>query len=523
MGILTRSYIVSILLLLGCNANLSVIPRENTLKSIQTQQPISSTDVINSITENNNATVSPTISQKIVSDLPPPTVEAANDELVDIESQITSKDELSVHPITAELFPQINSDLMFITEGRLVRWDHFTANLEELLAPLNPGDIGITGSNNLTLPESVVEYSVDKRGSNIIVLRTKGIAANGIVLFDVSSMKFDDRSVITLLDDIPRIYDLSLSPKGDWIVYRDQELGGDIYLIQNQLNATPILIASCTHTTKYRCQSFLWNPNGDHLMWSDSEGIWAYQLDTDSLALVRANSYQVIDQTGDIADIKVQFIPLEWSPIGRYVIVGTHALNSDIQWTSLLDNKTGRLAEIPNTYGVNPSSTNTTWTEDGRLISVHSSEDRSSLAMTLWNVVPTRDDLLMIDTHFKIPFDVSGEKIYVDHGDTLFVSRLHRINHRFFLFTLEVANRDTETKLLLLDSRYGELEFISNIPADTERFDCSQDGKSILIHGSHGAISIVPADRHAVYSLYPLTGEQADQISWFQSSLDPGS
>jgi hypothetical protein len=128
----------------------------------------------------------------------------------------------------------------------------------------------------------------------------------------------------------------------------------------------------------------------------------------------------------------------------------------------------------------------------------------------------------MRDNTFRLSLDSTQENMNTDRDDLFLVSHLHRINHRYFLLTLEIPNRDTSTMLLNLDARYGQLEFIGNIPNDTSGFGCSQNGKGFLVHGSHGAVNFLTADNHVLYSLHPLIGERAGQVSWFQSRLDAG-
>ncbi len=366
--------------------------------------------------------------------------------------QTTPTPESSPEGTTTPL-PGVTSDLVFLADGRLASWNHAS------------GRISVLAMN-------VVDYSLNANGQGIAILRTKGVAANGITLYDLVFMEVDSRQSTVLEQNSPRLFNILISPDSLRIAYTSQEQGGSIYLTPSNSAGQSVKIGTCAREHELVCDANItWSPDSSELLWSDQQGIWLADVEADPPHLAAPSKIKVTDPKGEQTEITVSFTNLAWSPAGRYVLAEVSPIPSEVHWQSLVDTRLGRISEIPDTYEYVEHTVKTAWLPDGSLFVAQrgDGENHRPPHAALWQVVDTRDNLVSL----KKEFDFSSDSLtqLVDLGarqEDLAPDWVTALNERLLGLGIRVKEMQVSPLLFTFDLKYGALQEINEIPYDVE-------------------------------------------------------
>ncbi len=449
--------------------------------------------------------VTPTVSAKYREILPPTayvitdTQPIANPTATTASPEKTSAPPTIVPTSTVASIPHFSSDLLFLSERRLGRWNDVSDGLSLIAA-------------------NVVSFASSDNGHQVALLRSHGIANQNGNLFDLDVIDLQTNRTRTILQDTQQIFLMSISPDGQWIAYTTQELGGSIFLLSTGNSASPIKLGNCSqpdHTLN--CDNGpLWSLDSRSLAWSDEQGVWVYSMENDQTELAVPGKLEVSDPKGELSRVQVSFSKMSWSPQGRYLKAEISPNGSDVHWQAVLDTRTGRVGQVPDTYTQARTSSELTWLQDGSLCLIHGSNRQQNLGPVakLWRVLPTRDDLLLELNSFTLQSSdfPSVANNLPDSNDI--PGWLESIDVRLVSFALFLPDQSRPGVLFTMDLKYGAVQKINELPYDTQMILWAPDHAGTLVHSQQDEIFFIPRDGSAPKNLSPILGSDAKEFHW---------
>jgi hypothetical protein len=447
----------------------------------------------------------PTVSTKY-RELLPPTAYAITDTLTITNPTATTQatEKTSTPPTvvptsTVASIPHFSSDLLFLSERRLGRWNDVSDELSLMAA-------------------NVVSFASSENGHQIALMRSHGITHQNENLFDLDVMDLQTNRTRTLLQDTQQVFLISISPDGQWIAYTTQELGGSIFLLSTENEASPLKLGNCSqpdHTLN--CNNGpVWSLDSRSLAWSDEQGVWVYAMESDQTELAVPGKLEVSDPKGELSHIQVSFSKMSWSPQGRYIKAEISPIGSDVHWQAVLDTRTGRVAEVPDTYTQARTFSELAWLQDGSLCLIHSSNPQQNLGPVakLWRVLPTRDDLLQELNTFSLQSNdfPSIANNLPDSNDV--PAWLESIDNHLVSFALFLPDHPRPGVLFTMDLKYGAVQKINELPYNTQMILWAPDHAGTLVHSQQGEILFIPRDGSAPKNLSPILGSDAKEFRW---------
>ena len=422
----------------------------------------------------------------------PPTSEVSNPTLT---ATPTPSPTPPVAVLEADPKPPLQFDLVYLSENRLMLWDH-------------------TRLSQAALISQVITYTLSMDGSQIALLRAKGISANGIEMYDLESLDLETRQIQILVDDTPRINTLSLSPDGQWLAYSIPGDDHTLRMASSRSNPNQKTLASCQPSHPTQCTDLKWSAKSNQLAWSDREGLWVYSLGSNSPHLVLPAQASIPDPRGSSTLISVRYQSLSWSPFDRYILCEVVVPSSNVRWWGIADTTLGRLALLPDSYTTQSPRISVIWTQDGKLFVTRPSHfvENQPAVIELWNVLPTRADLLMLDQKYTLP----PLEIYTaQHTASLLdisLAKPYQVNDYFFNLAAYTTGEPVLSALTRFDLRYGILEKTNDLIVAEQDLQWAPDGNSLLI-GNLDPKWIV-AGGATLYDLQAAFGAQSCCFTW---------
>jgi hypothetical protein len=417
---------------------------------------------------------------------------------------------------TRSRLPAVASDLLYLSQNRLMRWDR------------------LVGSTQL-LVENVADYTASHGGTAVALLRPRKMTANGSERFDLEILNLQTLQTSPLLAEIPRPLALALSPDGDWLAYILPTENGAIYLRKIEAQAEARSLGNCRADPDRPCSSLAWSPDSKQLAWSDSQGVWLASREEHLAAnppetparLVHSNRVQVSDPQGKSSQIEVSFDSPAWSPAGRFILLEVRPLASSVSWQGVVDTSSGRLSQAQDSFRYAPSEADAIWLPDGSLLVIHASDPQRQAPpfVHVWAVMPTSPDLLESRRQYNLysdafPFSESARKSIPAHSlDWPGMLDAHRLGLGVRLFGLDIA-----PILFRLDLPTGVLYKLSDLPADIAQVLWSPDGAGALALGPRGQAFYMPFSNRSsdggplgggeLSDLRPALGGDAHRFTW---------
>lgn len=400
---------------------------------------------------------------------------------------------------TVATTPHFSSDLLFLSEHRLGRWNDVSNDLS-LMAP------------------NVTSFASSDNGYKVAMLRSRGLASQDGNLFNLDLMDLQTNHTRTLLSDTQQVYQLTLSPDGRWIAYTSLEKGGTIYLLTTNNSGSPIKLGTCSQSDHtLNCDNGpLWSPDNSSLVWSDEQGVWIHTLDSDQTRLTIPGKLEVSDPKGEVSHIQVAFNQMTWSPQGRYLKAKISPAGSNVFWQAILDTLTGRVAEVPDSYAQAHVSSTLAWLPDGRLCQIRSSDHQQNQGPVakLWRVLPTRDELLLELKSFNLQSNDFPSVVYNFPELNDIPDWLETIDDQLVSFALFLPEKAQPGILFTMDLQFGTLQKINELPSDTQMILWAPDHTGTLVRDQQGEILFVPRDGNTPSNLVPVLGNDAQEFHW---------
>jgi len=414
-----------------------------------------------------------------------------------LATPIQSTVEIPGSPLSTKLPPaESTSDLLFISQNNLMRWDYVT---------------GYTG----VLVPNVLEFSASGDGQRIALLRARKIAANGVELFDLAILDFDTKQITTITEGTSRLYKISISPDGRWITYLSGTHNEIIYANSAANNTKRIKLGTCESQDGSPCQQIAWSPDSASIIWSDLQGVWIANLKKQTFGQVHTNKITVIDPKGQNSEALITFSSLQWSPRGRYILTKIIPSSNGVRWYSILDTLTGRLADVPHSYHLSQVSATISWMNDGNLLLAYGGDKDNNFMpfLKLWQLIPTHDDLLILDKSLDLASDdfppsPSGqEHSYCFNWLTL-------THQGIISLGMTVPNSGTAPILFTLDLKEGSLQKIIELPNDLLEVIWAPDGSGALLLAQEDQVFFIRVDNGTFENLRLILGADADSFIW---------
>jgi Tol biopolymer transport system component len=400
--------------------------------------------------------------------------------------------------VTTTPLPEMTSDLLYLTDGKLMRWDHVT-DYSSLLA------------------SGVEKFAVSESGKKVALIKTTNITANGVELFILAILDFDTKQITNLIENAPPLSAISISADGKWIAYTTDAGNANIIVINTDDGEQIFEAGTCTREDDGSCNKLAWSPDGKNLLWTDDRGIWNFNVESGSSHLLHTNVVRVTDPKGGEGEVSVQFDSLTWSPRGRYVLMEVIPSDSGVRWQGILDTKNGRFAQVPNSFDYSTLDACACWSKDGSLMVGHSgdsAEDRPPY-INIWGIVPTHNDLLILEENFELDSQFFPSLSNLDEFEQhYFPNWLSQINENKSYFGLTLIDTNSSPLLFELDLRNGTLSEIIVIPYNPIDVLWSPDGVGALIIGKNSEIIFAPFDGSLMRDLHLRLGEDAQDFIW---------
>lgn len=393
---------------------------------------------------------------------------------------------------------EYTSDLLFISDGKLMRWDHVT----DFKTPL---------------VEGVWEYSASQDTRRIVLLRDTKITANGVALYNLDLLDMETKQVTSLLKGIPRINRLTISPNGLWVAFQEQnEASPTIYVLNIRHPDQRQQLGICHEPVGEFCNEIGWSPDNYALFWEDAQGIWISKLGKGQPKLLTGHNIEVSDPRGEMSQVAVAFNDVNWSPGGRYLLTQV-ITEAQVCWFAVLDSYQSRWTEVPGTFdNICPTSASVNWTDDGKLLVANISQQTAypNLTLSQWQVIPTRTGLFALEREMEfsnLQIDLTGSS---PAGETELITLWPgKILDKFIGFGIGTANPANEMALYLIDLEQEQLKVIIRRPDQADLALWAPDGSGVLLLGASKKVVYVPF-QDVLIDLAESHGIFGDRFVW---------
>lgn len=398
----------------------------------------------------------------------------------------------------------LTNDLLFLSNGSLMRWDSGNGLMETIIQVQQYDDDAVALIDQAVSPGSILRYSGDRRFMNIALLRSKGVSANGVELFDLALLDVNEAGVIILIEELPRIYQLSISPDGRWIAYSLDEYSGQIYALRTSGVGEPVEIGHYEIDEEWEYGPIRWSPDSRSIIWSDSRGLWLSYPDDPEPLQVLSDILEIRDFEGDNANIRVMYTILNWSPMGRYILATVKPYQSTVKWQAIIDTRRGHIAEVPGSYEFQNPAAKAKWGLNGDLFVANgnNTEENEIPSLQIFKVVPTRDDMIILEEEFLFRpeqlAEATGRAEYQNH---LYIDLPTQINEWEQSFILRTTDNRSLPTLFKYDKKSSTMTAIMEIPSDAYNIEWSDDGQSAILLGQHGSILIFLAEASQIIDI----------------------
>lgn len=401
--------------------------------------------------------------------------------------------------ITSTAVPKETSDLLYLSEGKLKRWDYVTNFSSDLV-------------------EGVVEYSVSPDTNQIAVLKSTNMSHDGKELFDLAVLDLNTKQLHYLLEKTPDISNIAISPDGKWVAYSEPASLGSISAIPLSDPDVSHTLGKCSpENEKSSCNQLSWSPESMDLLWSDYEGVWMAEFAGLSTSLVYSNTIQVSDPEGGMEEIKVTFDDFNWSPSGRFVLMDIVPSDYGVSWLGILDTGSKRMVQIPETYDYLDLDACASWTDNGDLLVGHSggAVEPPLPYIDLWKVVPTHNELLVLEKKINFDDDIfSNIPNQEDLEIHYFPNWVTQISEDNIAFGLCRVDSDTTPILFQMDIQKDNMQEIIVVPYNSMDILWAPDRSGALIIGKNNDLIYAPFDGSLMRDLRQILGQDAAQFTW---------
>lgn len=397
--------------------------------------------------------------------------------------------------LTPTPVPESRSDLLYLVENKLMRWDYRT-KFSSLLV------------------DNVAAFSVSQNTRQVALLRPKEITANGTDLYNLDVLDLSTKQITHLVEDTSNLMAMSFSSQGERLVYVEDD---QIFSINTKTAGEPQQIAKCSRKANLSCSDMVvGSPDGRALAWRDALGIWMVDDKNPEPRLVQSNQVEVTDPKGQKTQNPVDFDQLVWSPDSRFILVKIIPSASGVQWYGLVDTRKARLVDIPSSGIFSEQTAHLLWSAEGGLMLAHSNDTALNQPpfIQTWRLIPTANNILSPDKFLYLGADAAQISSLFPVGVSLYPDWLHQFDPITFGFGIIHTDRSSPAHLYQINIQKNILSEIVEIPADTQKVLWAPDNSGALILGESGQVYFASLYDRTLLDLGVTLGKTAGAFAW---------
>lgn len=411
----------------------------------------------------------------------------------------TTQPEPTKSQATPTIVPLFSSDLLYLSDEKLMRWDYVT-------------------NYSVVLVDKVIDYSLRPDGKQIALLRTRKITANGKEIRDLDLFDLDSKQITRLVNQTSRLSSLAISPDGNWLAYVDLDEGQKIYAISIESPNQRIALGVCQLEEDQTYTDLFWSPDSTSILWSDSQGLWITGRERPSPRLIHNNRISITDPQGDQTEIKINISPIAWSPHGRFILTNI-VTQSGFHWHAIMDSKQNRLVDVPASSDQNTKVLAVEWLENGKLLELTGSMTNDQITSPvlghIWQIMPTREDLMVLERVFPVSTpsanidDTNANPISGKIDKTGFPEPT---NHDYS--GIVIGEESFQPDLFIFDWADLTLRKLTELSIKVNKLVWSPDKNGVLIIGANGDILFLPFENSLPIDISSDLGADPTHFEW---------
>lgn len=424
---------------------------------------------------------------------------------------------LDVHQADVDLLKSLPFEFLVVSNAQLQRWNSLTGALEEIFiaAPVISGTAPVAPGASQS---SVLAVSQDRLHRNLAVLRSKGVAANGIELDDIFLYNYQTQQSRVLLPEIAAGRYTLLSPDGRSLVFIYGSEPVEIALQPLHGSEPAVAVGQCRQENVGQCSQAAWSTDSRYLAWSGSDGVWVYDSVLQASHQVVSDTLEIIAPNGSQSFIEVEYESLAWSPTQRYLSAWVSGRAASFRWPVIIDTRLKKVLNVPPGEGSGLDRTEIIWMQSGDLFVARPGQEDLEQ--------PPYADIFRIRAANEGYFTLLGRHNLAgaQHSlgakaipDVKSIPRLlEQIGGNRFSYILASQIPGVPSWLSILDLRSSSIQPIAPLPQNIERMIWAPDLRRAVIFSPPGWVLYLDLDAGVLYDLTAVLGESLTNFFWLQ-------
>ncbi len=421
--------------------------------------------------------------------------------------------------VTPSPIPTSSSDLLFISQNKLMRWDHIT-QYASLLVDRVVDYYAVIDPFAAYRQPITPDMALKNYPRLVALLRNQENSTNNPAVFDLELLNLETKQIITLLEGIPKVESIQLTLQGDRLVYIERGVDDRIFITAANQDSQPQVVASCQKNANLTCQKALWSPDGRALVWSDYEGIWLSSQPNFAVRKIHPNLIKILDPRKQESLVKVAFEIISWSPDNRFLLVKIIPSAQGVQWFSVLDTRQSRLVDIPETADFSTPTSKITWLVDGNLLIALSGnlQAEQSPSLQIWKIVPTTNAVLQAGARLSLDQNAGFDLNSLFSQSAICPRWMEQFGPNSFRLGLIDPQGNNSAALVHLDFEKNVLVQEINLPGKIDEILWAPDGSGALVFGDQNRMLFASLWTHELIDLLGSVGQDAHTFSWLAAA-----
>jgi hypothetical protein len=347
----------------------------------------------------------------------------------------------------------------------------------------------------------VISVTVSQDGAFSAITRGQKSNPAGNEFVDLALIDMQSLVTRTLLEDLPSLEFLAISPTGDQLAFKTSAQRDLFYLLPTaeQSQAAPIAMR-CAATSEHPCSPPVWSSDGKWLAWSDAKGVWLTDPTSNSTHHLAKDSLEVSDPRGDSSQVAVYYDRLSWSPTGRYLQAVVRRVNGGAHWLGILDTRLERVVPISGSYSLEALRACAHWLPDGRLAIAYPSDlvTGSPPHLETWRLVDTHNEVMILERSYPLPpADYPVATTSSQPAPDFTPAWIEPTGQQAVALGITLPGTGIAPVLYELDLLRARYHKLYSLPYDTTQVLWSRNYQGALILGRHAGVLFAPASTPA--------------------------